>query len=106
MYCLGERRRETFWPALRRSRSRWRIFSRSIATAFMRLPRLSPANSGMASVITVDAAAMAANSIARNRVSAIFSIRKSIMTRALEIEVDHLLHHEHADRHPHRAAHQ
>jgi len=79
MYCLGERRSETFGPATKRSRSRWRIFSRSSATAFMRRPRLSPANSGMASVSTVAAAATAAKNIARNRESAIFSIRNSIM---------------------------
>ncbi len=43
-----------------RSRSRWRIFSRSSATAFIRLSSESPASSGIASVKTVAIAAIAA----------------------------------------------
>ena len=46
-----------------RSRSRWRIFSRSSATAFMRLSSGSANTSGIASVSTVAAAAIAANTI-------------------------------------------
>jgi hypothetical protein len=44
-----------------RSRSRALIFSRSIATAFMRLPSGSANTIGMAKVNTVAVAAMAAN---------------------------------------------
>ena len=47
-----------------RSRSRWRIFSRSTATAFMRLPSESANSSGIANVKTVAIAAMAALAIA------------------------------------------
>src|SRR5262249_51958629 len=124
MYCLGERRSVTFSPRAMRSRSRWRIFSRSSDTAFMRRPRLSPATSGMAKVNTVAPAAMAAKIIASRRVSCSLSIRKSSIARILvgaypypktgthfwgacavsEVEVDHLLHHHHADEHPRRAA--
>jgi len=63
-----------------RSRSRWRIFSRSIATAFMRLPSESVASSGIAKVSTVAIAATAANTIAAVR-GLRLSIRKSIMAR-------------------------
>ncbi len=48
--CFGVWRSETFSLLLRRSRSRCRIRSRSLATAFMRLERPSPANSGITSV--------------------------------------------------------
>ena len=61
MYCLGDCRSATFSPRASRSRSRWRIFSRSSATAFMRLPSVSVASSGIASVSTVAIAAIAAN---------------------------------------------
>src|SRR5262249_3920739 len=67
MYCLGVRRSATFSPRAIRSRSRWRIFSRSTATAFMRLPSASLARSGIASVSTVAIAAIAANTIAMLR---------------------------------------
>src|SRR4051794_31164680 len=113
MYCLGETRRDTRSPRAIRSRSRWRIFSRSSATDFIRLPRLSPAKSGIASVMTVAMAAMAANTAAIILGSCSFSIRnstttcdlQSVRTRILrressEIEIDHLLHHHHADQHP------
>ena len=64
MYCFGDCRSDTFSPRASRSRSRWRIFSRSIATDFMRLSRQSVASSGIASVSTVATAAMAAKIIA------------------------------------------
>src|SRR5262245_60303312 len=111
MYGLGVRRSTTFSPRASRSRSRWRIFSRSTATDFMRLDSASVTSSGMASVITVATAPMAANTIARKRGSLSFWIRRSIMARTSEVEVDHLAHDEDADRHPdgateqHRAAH-
>src|SRR6185436_12613114 len=75
----------------------------SIATAFMRLPSESPASSGIAKVSTVATAAMAAKSIARTRVLVRFSAIRLSMAVS-EIEVDHLAHHQHADRHPDRAA--
>ena len=55
MYCLGDWRSETRSrsPRARRSRSRWRILSRSSATDFMRDWSLSVDSSGMASVSTV-----------------------------------------------------
>src|SRR5437764_1083197 len=53
MYCLGDLRSATFSPRARRSRSRWRSFSRSSATDFMRLDKPSVASSGIASVSTV-----------------------------------------------------
>ena len=67
MYCLGDLRSEIFSPRDMRSRSRWRIFSRSSATDFMRLPSESVASSGIASVSTVAIAAIAANTIAALR---------------------------------------
>ena len=48
----------------------------------MRLASESVASSGMARVITVAIAPMAANSIARKRVSWIFSMMRSIMMRS------------------------
>ena len=39
MYACGDCRSETLLPCASRSRSRWRIFSRSKATAFMRLDK-------------------------------------------------------------------
>ena len=48
--CFGVWRSDTFSVLVSRSRSRCRIRSRSLATAFMRLARPSPANSGMISV--------------------------------------------------------
>src|SRR5437868_4109384 len=103
MYSLGDVRSATFSPRARRSRSRCRIFSRSIATVFIRLSRLSPANSGMVSVSTVANAATAANSIAMKRGSCSLEIRRSIMAGS-KIEIDHLAHHQDADQHPHGAA--
>ena len=79
MYCLGDVRSVTLSPRASRSRSRCLILSRSIATDFMRFCRLSAASSGMASVSTVAMAATAANSMERNLVSWILSIRSSIM---------------------------
>src|ERR1043166_3154567 len=105
MYCLGDRRSATFSPRAMRSRSRWRIFSRSRATAFMRLPSESVASSGMASVNTVATAAIAAKSIASVRVSPIlFIIRSNSMARPSEVEIDHFAHDEDAHRHPDRGA--
>ena len=64
MYCFGDCRSETFSfsPRASRSRSRWRIFSRSSATDFMRLSSTSGDSTGMASVSTVAIAATAASS--------------------------------------------
>ena len=64
MYCFGDCRSETFSfsPRASRSRSRWRIFSRSSATDFMRLSSTLGDSSGMASVSTVATAATAASS--------------------------------------------
>src|SRR5262245_55598054 len=103
MYSLGDVRSATFSPRARRSRSRCRIFSRSSATVFIRFSRLSPASSGMASVSTVAKAATAANSIAMKRGSCSLVMRRSIMAGS-EIEIDHLAHHQDADRHPDEAA--
>src|SRR4051812_3074246 len=104
MNCLGVWRSCTLSPRASRSRSRCRIFSRSTETAFMRRVRSLRASSGMASVITVAIAAMAANTLAIIFGSWSFSIRNSTMPPRLKIEIDHLLHHEDADHHPHRAA--
>src|SRR6185369_9553011 len=104
--CFGLCRSDTFSDLLRRSRSRWRSRSRSLATAFMRLERPSPANSGMISVYAVALAAMAASSIVMNRGSSNFEITKSIMDAPSKVEIDHFLHHEDAERHPGDAAHQ
>ena len=41
MYIFGDCRSDTLLPCAIRSRSRWRIFSRSSATAFMRLRSVS-----------------------------------------------------------------
>src|SRR5262245_66625874 len=99
MYCLGDLRNATFSPRAKRSRSRWRIFSRSSATAFIRLFSESVASSGMASVSTVAIAATAANTVVITRGFWTLSIRMSSMAVS-EIEVDHSAHHEHAHRHP------
>src|SRR4051794_87072 len=82
-----------------RSRSRWRILSRSSATAFMRLPSGSANTKGMASVKTVAAAASAAKMIVRVWTLIEFSMRSS-MDRGLKVEVDHFFHHHHAREHP------
>ncbi len=79
MYCLGERRNATFSPRESRSRSRWRICSRSSATDFIRWHSESVTKSGMASVITVAIAATAANNIASRRGLETASIRISNM---------------------------
>src|SRR5436190_41243 len=106
MYCFGERRSAIFSaPRASRSRSRWRIFSRSTPTDFIRLPSVSVAISGIASVSTVAIAAMAENTIAIRRGFRRESIKRSI-TPPSEIEIDHFLHDHHADPHPDRAAHQ
>src|SRR6185437_5453888 len=86
-----------------RSRSRARIFSRSTATAFMRLLSESLTSRGIAMVNTVATAAMEALTIATvwtlNE-----AIRKSSIgpqqVHALEIEIDHFLHDQNAHRHP------
>src|SRR5262245_17662937 len=104
MYCFGVCRSETLsFSRASRSRSRWRIFSRSVATDFMRLPSVSADRSGMASVITVAIAAMLASIIVRNLVSCSLAMMKSITAPPSEVEIDHLLHDEDADAHPHRA---
>src|SRR6185437_3639281 len=105
MDCLAEGRRLTFCAACAmRSRSRARIFSRSIATAFMRLLSESVSIIGIAIVNTVATAAIAAHAIAT-----IFTFKESIKKSSiglvrpyaqLEIEIDHLLHHQKAHRHP------
>ena len=61
MYCLGDCRSATFSfsPRASRSRSRWRIFSRSSATDFMRLSSTFGDSTGIASVSTVATAATA-----------------------------------------------
>src|SRR6185436_5382849 len=106
MYCFGDWRSETFSfsPRASRSRSRWRIFSRSSATDFMRLLSVSGDSSGMASVSTVATAATLASIMAMNLASCILAMRRSSMTPRSKIEVDHLLHHKDADRHPCGAA--
>ena len=48
MYTFGDCRSVTLLPCASRSRSRSRIFSRSNATAFMRVDSVSFANSGIA----------------------------------------------------------
>src|SRR5437016_941289 len=105
MYCFGVLRSVTLSPRASRSRSRWRIFSRSVATDFMRRERVSVARSGIASVSTVAIAAIAANTAASIRGLFTCSIRISIIGgRPLEIEVDHLAHDHHARTHPEGAA--
>src|SRR5450755_3403799 len=121
MDCFAEGRRLTFCcTCAMRSRSRARIFSRSTATAFMRLSSESPTNIGMANVKTVAIAAMAAltiamvltlsESIKKSSIGILHPcethdlIRKPVSAfrdHALEIEIDHFLHHQHAHRHPH-----
>lgn len=51
--------------------------SRSLATAFMRLERPSPANNGITSVYTVALAATAASSMVMKRTSCSFETRNS-----------------------------
>src|SRR5438874_10465433 len=106
MYCFGDCRSATFSrsPRAIRSRSRARIFSRSIATDFMRLPSVSVDKSGMASVITVATAASAANSAVRCLVLCSQSMRSDTIGPRSEVEVDHFFHDHHADGHPHGAA--
>src|SRR5580704_7805443 len=106
MYCLGELRRLTFSPRASRSRSRWRIFSRSSATDFIRLLSTSGASTGMASVSTVATAATAASSAVSclTPMPYIDSISVESIGCCSKVEVDHLLHHEDADAHPHGAS--
>src|ERR1039458_138419 len=120
MDCFVEGRRLTFCcTCAMRSRSRARIFSRSTATAFMRLPSESASSMGIVKVKTVAIAAMAALTIV-SVLTLIESIRKSsigilhpyeahgffrkpvstFQDHALEIEIYHILHHHHAHRHP------
>src|SRR3954451_11890905 len=106
MYCFGDCRRLTFSPRAIRSRSRWRSFSRSSATDFMRLPSVSVASNGMAIVITVATAPTAANTAAMTRVLVMLSVITSSMAFWSEVEIDHFFHDEDAGRHPGRAADQ
>src|SRR5271170_5347074 len=103
MYILGDWRSATLLPCANRSRSRRRIFSRSSATAFIRLPSVSGASSGIASVSTVAPAAMAAKIIASVLMSINCRISDDISAPS-EVEVDHLAHDENADQHPTAAA--
>ena len=73
-----------------RSRSRWRIFSRSMATACMRLSSESANTNGIASVNTVAHAAMAANTIV-SVLTLIASMRRSsigyfLFTRRMRLQ--------------------
>src|ERR1700687_6348887 len=106
MYWRGDWRKLTLSPRTIRSRSRWRIFSRSIATAFIRWLKLSFASKGIASVSTVAPAATAARTITRNRGSRSFSSRRPIMMMNSKVEVDHFAHDEETERHPYGAAHE
>ncbi len=81
MYCLGDCRNVALLPAAIRSRSRWRIFSRSSATAFIRLSSVSADISGIASVSTVAPAAIAAKIMNRILGSVACERRKSSMIR-------------------------
>ena len=81
MYCLGDCRNCALLPSARRSRSRWRIFSRSSATAFIRLSRVSVTRYGIAKVSTVAIAAMPAKNIVMTCGSS--DIRKLNMMPAL-----------------------
>src|SRR5579885_2931807 len=103
MYCFGDWRSATFcFSWFMRSRSRWRIFSRSTATERIRFCNGSANTSGIAKVSTVAAAATAASTIVCVWVLIAFSSRLSMAAAGFrsEIEVDHLLHHQHAARHP------
>src|SRR5579885_769164 len=103
MYCFGDWRSATFcFSWFMRSRSRWRIFSRSTATERIRFCSGSANTSGIASVKTVAAAATAASTIVSVWVLIAFSSRVSMAAADVpsEIEVDHLLHHQHAAGHP------
>src|SRR5438067_1883839 len=95
MYCFGDWRSETFSfsPRASRSRSRWRIFSRSSATDFMRLSSTSGASTGMASVSTVATAATAASSAVSclTPMLCIESISVQSIGCCSKVEVDHLL---------------
>src|SRR3954464_10299803 len=108
MYCFGDERSETFSfsPRARRSRSRWRIFSRSSATDFIRLLSTSGASTGMANVNTVATAATAASSAVSCLTPMLYIESTSVHSIGCysEVEVDHLLHHEHAHAHPHGAS--
>src|SRR6478735_1917996 len=105
MYCFGDDRSETFSfsPRASRSRSRWRIFSRSSATDFMRLSSTLGDSTGMASVSTVATAATAANKAVSCLTPIPYSQSISVQSMRYfsEVEVDHFLHHENADAHPH-----
>src|SRR6267154_1747283 len=106
MYWRGDCRKLTLSPRTIRSRSRWRIFSRSIATVFIRWLKLSFASKGIASVSTVAPAATAARTMTRNRGSCSFSSRKPIMMMNSKVEVDHFAHDEETNRHPCRRGHE
>src|SRR3974390_46813 len=104
--CFGVWRSEIFSVLESRSRSRARMRSRSLATAFMRFARSWPTTSGMISVYAVAPAAIAASSIVMKCASWSLSTRKLIIAAPSEIEIDHLLHHHDADRHPDQAGDQ
>src|SRR3954447_21403393 len=108
MYCFGDWRSETFSfsPRASRSRSRWRIFSRSSATDFIRLSSTFGESTGIASVSTVATAATAASSAVSCLTPMLYidSISVQSMRCYSEVEVDHLLHHEDAHAHPHGAS--
>ena len=100
MYCLGERRSDTFSPRAIRSRSRWRIFSRSSATDFMRLASESVASSGIAKR---DHGRDRRHGGEHHRqhagVCQVFGdqVDHGVALFALEIEVDHFAHDHDAD---------
>src|ERR1700722_18176898 len=111
MDCLADGRRLTFCDVCAmRSRSRARIFSRSSATDFMRLLSESVSSIGIAIVNTVAMAAIEAltiatdltlnESIRKSRIGPLSPYPSADLFHALEIEIDHLLHHQHAHRHP------
>src|SRR5262249_14224388 len=102
MYCFGDCRSVALLPWASRSRSRWRIFSRSSATARMRLSSVSVTRYGMGSVMKVAIAAMPAKNIVITCGSS--DVRSPNMPRPSEVEVDHLAHHHDADEHPGAAA--
>ena len=104
MYCFGDCRSETFSfsPRASRSRSRWRIFSRSSATDFMRLSSTSGDSSGMASVSTVATAATAAQQrgdlLGAHAEHQIEELENMVLAQKSKLII--LLHDEDADAHP------
>src|SRR3954469_21931092 len=104
MYCLGDGRKLTFSPRASRSRSRWRSLSRSSATDFMRLDKVSVTRNGIAKVSTVAIAATAANNAAKVRGLLRLLVIKSSMACLSKVKIDHFLHDEDARTHPGGAA--